>query len=603
MPDSVQDGEIHWVPIDDFSAGIVRYGINSTFFNTEGPNFIISGVPVTYTPNAPIGSASSAFRCINKPGVGLVPFASYAVPQGMLPFVFPVFDPATDFSYSVGMETQMVGPEAGDMLAIAVAYSGVQGGTEVMKTSIAFWPNAEAVPPGNTPTPPVFLGSHSPNLGGISFTRTRTTYTAGILNLLLGPQIWYSVSGGGVFAIPDWNNESPQMQITFPETNYPIAFLHAHTERVLVCSVIANGSYDNAHGVVSSAAEDIYFTVPQGITFDPNSPNEYTTVDFSGYGAWGTIATGELFLVKASGGGVVVSGDPGYPSSSIFIAGVKGTGAICGKGIPCQTGLVYLTETDGAYLWNGSNTSEKVSAQIPDTDLIRKDLVELASGSVVQSISTFHDYLGNLVFWANNYIYDSLNNSWWQSEDPDAHNFGCFAHSVFHSDSKMWALEQNPGRVVSPYLFDTLIPQNSYEWTSNPIPAAGPGLLSHLAAVEVVVSNPTPRDALVTLQPTVPAGQTPYLNQNPAQAIAFRIPAFSVAWRGRANFGYEDFNIQISVKATNMGTQPAPIIHSINLGFKPTNTSDFSPSVQNTEQFWIVDDPTYGLADLTTIAS
>ena len=56
--------DVQVVQIKDFSPGIFRYGVGSLSLN--------------YSPQAPLGSASYAVRCINQPGIGLIPFYGYS---------------------------------------------------------------------------------------------------------------------------------------------------------------------------------------------------------------------------------------------------------------------------------------------------------------------------------------------------------------------------------------------------------------------------------------------------------------------------------------------------------------------------------------------
>jgi hypothetical protein len=584
------DSDLAWVQINNFGAGIVRAGLGD--------------MPINYSPETPLGSASYAARCINVPGIGLTPFPSYHASTQRLPYTLPS---GVNAYYSVGMAAQTgyvyQGPiEPSDYLVVAI------GNFPAATVYIVGWPGEIAFP--NPGMIPVLLQSTDDGPTTISFTKTRVTYTGGS-NVTLGPQIWWEGLGTGLQASPDWVDKALVKTIAtvFQTGGSNVGWIHAHSDRVLINSIANTSTYTlgdtpaSFGAFIALAFEDIYFTdPPDSITLNANS-NNYTTENYSGYGAWGSIATGELLLVKTGGGGIIVSGDPGFPTSAIYLPGVKGTGNVYGKAIACQTGLIYITETDGAYIWNGSNTAQKVSTQIPDNALLRSELL-VSTWDITQSPVSFHDSLGNLVFFANNYVFDSLNNAWWQSEDPTLISFGTFAHAAVQSDRFMWALPATlPNNYITPYLFDSQSPAVTYAWTSNPIPAGSPGGLSTLEAVEVVASNPTATSALVTITPTVPVGQTPYPQQNPVQTVRFIIPPTTVAWRGLQTLGYTDFNVEVAVFVQNIGGNPAPIIHEINLGFKPVQESDWSPSIPSTvlTQFWVLDDPVYGILDQTTI--
>lgn len=606
------DPDINWVQIKDFSPGIFQYSLGN--------------LPLTYSTEFPLGSASYAIRCYNKPGVGLCPFASYSQPQNLLPFQAGTNN---DVIYSVGL--QAANPD----LTFYAAQDGISAPYEMLFMAVVnvsnsttytavYWSTGslEDMSSDLLYTAPEVLQTIS-GFARISFTRARSTY--GTDGFILSPQVWWTGGGNGlglgVFAAPDWENSLPLLKVSTIEGS----FLHEHSDRVLVFAQVNNLSYtlngawngipfpSTPINIVTSAFEEAYFTdPPDSITFN-TTPNTYSTEGYSGYGAWGSMSTGELLLVKSGGGAVVVSGDPGFPSSDIFLPGVKGTGAVWGKAVTCQAGLAYVTESDGVYVWNGGNTASKISSPIPDEACIRTELLSNFSASEDQESwgpVAFNDNLGNYCFFANNWVYDSLNNSWWQCEDPNILSFGTFSHSSAQSDRYMWAL---PSRIISntslsgpqmvlPYLFDIKTMWNNYTWISNPIPAGGTGALATLTDVEIVVSNPTTTPATVRITPTVPPGQVHFNQQNQFQSALAIIPAETIAYRASYPFGYTDYNIEIKLEAANVGTQAAPIIHELNVGFKAIRTSDVG-ATQSTLQtsYWLMDDPVYGLIDQTTV--
>jgi hypothetical protein len=293
----------------------------------------------------------------------------------------------------------------------------------------------------------------------------------------------------------------------------------------------------------------------------------YTLEDSSGFGAWGSVSTGELVLIRRGQGAVIVYGDAAFPSSVIKLPAVQGTGQIMQKMTMCPAGAIYVTEDVGVWAWNGGNTSTKVSNQIPDQACVR---LELQYGGVltlgVTGCRSWHDCINGLVFLPNNWVFDSINNSWWMCEDPGIMSFGAWAKSKSNSRF-MFGIEGQSSSAVSyqGVTFDTTTLASSYEWTSNPIPSVARDL-STITEVELVASNPSASACAVTVTPTIPANQVSSFVNNPQSAL-FVIPPFTSGYRATIELGYTEYNICINVQAANDADNPAPVVHAINLTF------------------------------------
>jgi len=298
----------------------------------------------------------------------------------------------------------------------------------------------------------------------------------------------------------------------------------------------------------------------------------YSLENASGFGAWGSVSTGELILIRKGQGGVVVSGDGAFPTSVTKLPAIQGTGGILQRMTMCDVGAVYVTESAGVWAWNGGNTSQKISPQIPDNATIRPEL-QPGGATPLGAIGAraHHDVFGGLVFFANNWVFDSINNSWWLCEDPNVLNFATW--TVSKSTTRF--IYGMPGVIStggnhSVYVVDNETVATSWAWTSNPIPSPPVGGIPTLSEVEIFASNPTAQPATITVTPTVPAGMASSFI-NPTQSIPFTIPAHTSGFRQSKRCGFQEYNLCVAITAS--GSAGAPTLHEVNLGYTRSRTT------------------------------
>ena len=362
---------------------------------------------------------------------------------------------------------------------------------------------------------------------------------------------------------------------------YPCLLLGAHSGRIFMFGATVNAFYDatspnyllfNDEAVfvdTSSAGPQLLFSQSVLQVFDPERSG--------GYGAWGSVSTGELFLVRRGGGAVVVNGDPAYPSSVIALPAVVGTGRISQQGTMTVAGIVYVTEQNGIYAWNGGNTANKISEQIPDDATVRYDLFNAVGPK------TWHCMSNDLVFFPHNWVWDSVNNSWWQLDNPSTVDLGAFVKSGVSSQvfATTGLPTGSPAVSFGIYNIDFAYKASTWVWQSNPIPASI-GALTTLQFVEIVASNPTAAAATITITPTG-ANANYNISGDNTQAITFTIPSHSNNVRLSARLGYNDYNLQVNVSAANSTSTgavasqlAAPVLHDLILGYK-----EFAPTGLN----------------------
>lgn len=555
------DPNLQTLRINDFTPGVVRFSRGS--------------YPDTYAPSAPPGSASLAYRCWATPNVGLTPFFNYYPAQ-------TYSQPAQAYPQTLSLANLLPLPGAnpnGTVFAdsIVAAFFGIggpgpSGKYEITRTNVNYQAPA-----------PVTGTSIYVSTGGLTSRDPIVSMDYGLFSPSATPTaqdyrrtvITNDPYSNNLITVGAWNGTAPYALTALPLPAAYTVRLFFHETRV----GYFHASAPAADTAGFSGADQDFLSVTGGVNADwsLNAWN-FSNVYFGELGnriaTWGSISTGELFILYSVGGAVLINGDLYAPSSATKLPAVPGPGAVFGRAAQTAIGLVYATETDGAYLWNGDNTANKVSSNVPDDELIRT----IPPNSDIVRLHSSQTPWGAQVMFPNNWLFDTITGGWWQVQDPTIVNFQVHAPSSYGPKSFLSA----PGYALAPasasptiiiYSWDRFNYQSSYEWVSNPFPATQ-GALVNVQVVEIVASNPTPTDATITITPTIPTSQIPFQNANQSQPATFRVPANTVAWRGSQRLGYTDYNIQIRVDAANvLSSNPAPTLHEFTIGYTTTRSS------------------------------
>lgn|SRR5215469_224139 len=549
------DPNLTIVSIEDFTPGI---------FTFSRGNY-----PQVVTPRAPIGSASAigTYRCYAIANYGLVPFPTYrtlinssvSLPNGGSESIAAMYPLASNPSGLV--------PDA-----IVYATNTVTPGSPPTTGFAVRWIPATSLPSSST----LFYSNSGSNLGsdhlffaaGVFIppfsppTISNPTRSVAIVDPTTGTMTWVTA--------PAWNGTNTTGTITSPGVWNTTAHVFFVNNRMCF-EMISNEAllYSN-----QQAASGIFSSDLNAMN-NFSGPNLFYPEMGIGIGTWGSISDGEFFFVYQGGGGVLVYGDLAFPTSAVKLPGLAGTGNADGPGVETSVGLVYVTDFDGAYVWNGGNTSTKISQAISDDVLFRGSPLPAPFSNTARA-SAHNDVWSNWVMFANNWMWDVLTGSWWKVEDPAVNTMMMHCPSlvttgVFYSSD--WMAVNNTGSTgpvtVHIFVWDRTIPATTYRWTSNPISPI-PGRLFSLEWVEIVATNPTATgSATVTV---TPIGDANTLGNN-TQHVAFTVPPNVQSWRGSMRLGFSGYNMQIQVDSVGAGSNPAPSIHEIHLGFVPTRTS------------------------------
>jgi hypothetical protein len=332
--------------------------------------------------------------------------------------------------------------------------------------------------------------------------------------------------------------------------------------RILVLSGVGY-SWPVSGGI--SINENINFTdPPQGEDY-LNQQTILVAEEPWGYGAWGSISVGELMLIKKTTGGVVVNGDIDSPNSVIYLPGVQPTGDIVGRSDANQIGLIYCSEGRGAWLWNGGNTSEKISAQIRDNFFDCASTV-IPSNNYGFYVESWQDW----ILFSNNWLFNPDTGGWWQIyPQTGAGNAEVTGQTFF------WWSKGRLGyqRYAAPLAigtgsssefglnwfsrFDSTVPAPHWSWTSLPmhvVPTADRVVDVRQVVLRLSSPDGTAPTATVTIGTWTETTTDP-IGRNPT---TFRFNA------GVGSLGLEDITVEIT---GDNASGSAPILHSIDIGF------------------------------------
>jgi hypothetical protein len=286
-----------------------------------------------------------------------------------------------------------------------------------------------------------------------------------------------------------------------------------------------------------------------------------------GYGAWGTVSVGELLVVKKHGGAVIINGDINTPTSIIRIPGIQPIGDFVGRACATPLGLIYCSQNAGAWIWNGGNSSQKISRNISDS------FFDLETGLLGSNNYGFNvEQWNKWVCFSNNVIYDTDTNSWWRlfpnrgtnvSGLPNGRDIWWYAVPNNGNQLAVAPLQEHANADPWLSIFDNTVPSSVYQWQSLPIHVEKNADRSiDVRQVVVRASDPTGTN-LATIELKVGSGFDNTTNPADPQSVIGTNPTplrFEVGAQGLND-------IVLTLIAKNTAGNSAPIIHSIDVGY------------------------------------
>lgn len=523
MPAQVTPRITHWVGLNTFSPGL--------FSNTN-----IAGIePVV---PAPPGAADARYTvgCMALTNGGLGPLPKIVKTYeytGTLPFStytkFYIWQFYTIANYTAGAPDRLI-----------VAFQGTDGTDRNSRTITYRTTVGHVLSTGTwaTTKKTTILGPSFPQMVRIA----KTTPTTKVGNPELALMVMGTKTGDVVTFVGVYPNltkpTTPTITILAKEPNAQVIGFQG---RILA---LKSDTYTWPGGVYSTN-EAIDYTTPsnsktlgtQHIILDPTDP--------FGYGTWGSISAGELFLIKNREGGLLMTGDINYPTVT-KLPGIQPTGHCQGPGGQTPEGLFYCSQANGAWLWDGGNISEKVSTQIDDDFYIN---TEIFSGNF-NCMSW-----GQWVLFSNNWIYNMQLNSWWKWDFPHA----CFWFGIGREAEHCYFAKPFITATTKDFAFKVTktTPTTTYTWQSLPIKVANNKYIN-IREIVLYASNNTTATSTVNIKLYNDGTQietlTTEVGQIGADPSMIRIPAGGVTLEN------------ITIRLTATGTNGAPIIHSLTIG-------------------------------------
>lgn len=537
-----------WVHLEDFSPGC----FDNSYISIADPKL-----------TAPLGSAdaSATFCCASIASGGLGPLPALAQI-----FTYTTSLPGTlDTWWVLGFITN----PGLDSNAPEVIFflEGDDGTTHyvLVESTLPKTGASNVILTSNSTTTPGFFGAPY-----LTWTRMTDDGTGNPTPVLVFPSAVVTDANttfGHVYIYPDLSTPtvfSVQDMVT-PGSTGGAGQVIAYGERIIVLNGV---DYDWPIGGGINTNENIDFTDPPLSAQYPDQKTVLGAEEPWGYGAWGTISVGELMLLKKHGGGLIVYGDIDAPSSVISMPGVQSVGGFVGSAAATAIGLVYCSEDRGAWIWNGGNTSQKISAQLRDNFYDATTPTNLGSNNYGFFIGRWQDW----VLFSNNYLYNPDTGGWWVLYPTGPNGTGTvpgktlFWYSEGALGNEMYAAPLRFGTAAGLnrewyYRFDNTVPAPHYQWKSLPIHVTKDA--DRVLDVRQVVLRVSDPSASGTATATVTIGgfsatTTTTIGPTPT---TFR---FNVGSGAR---GLEDITLQINGDNPT-GGKSSPIVHSCDVGYQ-----------------------------------
>jgi hypothetical protein len=356
--------------------------------------------------------------------------------------------------------------------------------------------------------------------------------------------------------------------------------LIGHQGRIVILqytSVTLSGWQGSTGQIITNDA--LSFSDPPNSLPPGNFPtqNEVFVPEYStGYGCWGTMSISELLLIKHKGGAVYVTGDIANPTVT-HLPGVISTGGLISQCAPTPVGLMYPTATNGMYLWNGGNTSQKISNQLDDGFFLTPQVIP--NFGVQVQVEPWNEW----ILVSNNWLYDTVTQGWWRLEDPTQTTntnigipspgpvFSWYARS--YQDNLMYAAVGaylNSPASEAIWVYDRTKPASTFSWQSHPIPVTTERLVD---VRELVLLAQGQGIVSVTLTDTDGNVQA-----NGPDVFAIKSPTIPQRLRLRTSITGYNIIVRIQSEGTSLtvpGTTgsttatpgPAPVVYELDVGW------------------------------------
>jgi hypothetical protein len=559
--DPRKDGRgLLWIDWEDFTAGIYQWEPSTAS-------------PPTHAHPAPFGSCTdNTVNCLPIPSGGIAPGPGYVAGKTLTTTGFSLVHHYIS-SFFCNPQSGGIGyPEF-----IFTLEGDNSAGTNYLQNLYAYSAGVQHALTNGQLTYTGEGGLGIVPAGSLTFstrmTNTNPTTTAGlptIVGCLAAPTEALTGSSQPVWAYPDPTavTANQVFNLNSAVINLPTGFVVGYSGRVLVFAQEADAWPASATFIVN---EKICYTDPtnsidlgdQNIIVVPENPY--------GYAAAGSISDGELFLVKQTGGGVVITGDMNNPNAT-YLPGVQPGGNVVtnavGQGASSANGFYYCSSNDGAWVWNGGNVSTKVSPQLYDNFFTS---TTFPFASLYFSAYKF----GHYILFSNNWIYDEQTGGWWQFQGLNINPY--FFYGTGTTSDSFWACVPSQGTGSGHAGYNSIAdeysrssPAYDYVWQSQPFKLSTD---MHVDIREIVIRALGPPASIgncsISINITTETGTSTTFNTiSSMQANAAGGPT-----EYRVTGSVKALSAQLEVVVLNSTPAAAPTIYSISLGYRSREKS------------------------------
>jgi hypothetical protein len=262
----------------------------------------------------------------------------------------------------------------------------------------------------------------------------------------------------------------------------PVGTAFGHQGRIVAIQI--NNGYGWPATVTTFPNEGFSYTDPPETVTWPHQFEIFGPESPFGYGAISSVSAGELFAVKCRGGAVIIQGDLNNPTVT-SLPGVKSTGVLYGRTDTDQNGFYYCVNKEGAWVWNGGNSSQKISQQLDDNFFLVDNPI---------SDTTYYGYYcqrwGDWMMFSNNWVFNSTTGGWWRLSDPALNSY--FWYVAAYDSRYMYASTATVQNSTEGFmtLYDREKPATSFTWQSLPIKLPSEDRTSTARELVIRASNP-----------------------------------------------------------------------------------------------------------------
>ena len=546
------ESDYAWVDLADFSAGCYDY------------TSIANSNPIVPGPHGAL-DAGNTFSCVALPNGGLGPLPGIGISYDWTDTHATL--PAVNFVTGLLVHDEIGQPEAISMIEW-------DDGTNHFFIADSFAPfgptftriTSTVNPSGGLNEFP--FGSPYPQMTRAAATAPTTTPGTPVCVFPVASFAYPNATAGQLFMYPNPatpTSYTPLKLITDGTPQSLTGMVLVHENRVVV---LANNGYGWPLGGAGAYVinEEINFTDPPNSDTYPadTTPGQQLVAvaeEPYGFGCGGSISSGELLLIKRRGGAALINGDLFAPTSIIPLPGVQSTGQGYGNADSGQAGMAYCSINQGAWMWNGSNTSQKISAQLDDNFFMTP-----SSGIY---LSWYTKWVGDKLYFSNNWMLDTRTNSWWRYYptaaqggvdlfwiQPDGTGESIYCAPLIFTSANTTYL----------YRFDEPLPAPNWQAQTLPIRLTTQRFVELRQVVVRASSNLGNGAATVEIQlyngPTLVGHWTTPATIG-ARPTMIRMPTGPVL-AGGSPYASEDLTVRI-IAAGNGGA--APNVHSVSLGY------------------------------------